>query len=72
MSEKETISEENQDSLKSLETIKDILEEDEEEIAIGKIKSVIESFFQKKEETTLSDLLPALSLIHICKRLQNI
>lgn len=59
VSEKETISEENQDSLKSLETIKDILEEDEEEIAIGKIKSVIESFFQKKEETTLSDLLPA-------------
>ena len=49
VSEKETISEENQDSLKSLETIKDILEEDEEEIAIGKIKSVIESFFQKKE-----------------------
>lgn len=48
VSEKETISEENQDSLKSLETIKDILEEDEEEIAIGKIKSVIESFFQKK------------------------
>ena len=41
VSEKETISEENQDSLKSLETIKDILEEDEEEIAIGKIKSVI-------------------------------
>ena len=29
----ETISEENQDSLKSLETIKDILEEDEEEIS---------------------------------------
>ena len=64
VSEKETISEENQDSLKSLETIKDILEEDEEEIAIGKIKSVIESFFQKKEETTLSDLLPAQA-IHI-------
>lgn len=62
MSEKETISEENQDSLKSLETIKDILEEDEEEIAIGKIKSVIESFFQKKEETTLSDLLPAQAI----------
>lgn len=60
--EKETISEENQDSLKSLETIKDILEEDEEEIAIGKIKSVIESFFQKKEETTLSDLLPAQAI----------
>ena len=48
VSEKETISEENQDSLKSLETIKDILEEDEEEIAIGKIKSVIESFFPEK------------------------
>lgn len=62
VSEKETISEENQDSLKSLETIKDILEEDEEEIAIGKIKSVIESFFQKKEETTLSDLLPAQAI----------
>lgn len=62
VSEKETISEENQDSLKSLETIKDILEEDEEEIAIGKIKSVIESFFQKKEETTLSDFLPAQAI----------
>ena len=62
VSEKETISGENQDSLKSLETIKDILEEDEEEIAIGKIKSVIESFFQKKEETTLSDLLPAQAI----------
>ena len=62
VSEKETISEENQASLKSLETIKDILEEDEEEIAIGKIKSVIESFFQKKEETTLSDLLPAQAI----------
>ena len=62
VSEKETISEENQDSLKSLETIKDILEEDEEEIAIGKIKSVIESFFQKKEETTLSDRLPAQAI----------
>ena len=62
VSEKETISEENQDSLKSLETIKDILEEDEEEIAIGKIKSVIESFFQKKEKTTLSDLLPAQAI----------
>lgn len=62
VSEKETISEENQDSLKSLETIKDILEEDEEEIAIGKIKSVIESFFQKKEETTLSDLLLAQAI----------
>lgn len=62
VSEKETISEENQDSLKSLETIKDILKEDEEEIAIGKIKSVIESFFQKKEETTLSDLLPAQAI----------
>ena len=62
VSEKETISEENQDSLKSLETIKDILEEDEEEIAIGKIKSVIESFFHKKEETTLSDLLPAQAI----------
>lgn len=62
VSEKETISEENQDSLKSLETIKDVLEEDEEEIAIGKIKSVIESFFQKKEETTLSDLLPAQAI----------
>ena len=62
VSEKETISEENQDSLKSLETIKDILDEDEEEIAIGKIKSVIESFFQKKEETTLSDLLPAQAI----------
>lgn len=62
VSEKETISEKNQDSLKSLETIKDILEEDEEEIAIGKIKSVIESFFQKKEETTLSDLLPAQAI----------
>lgn len=62
VSEKETISEENQDSLKSLETIKDILEEDEEEIAIGKIKSVIESFFQKKEETTLSDILPAQAI----------
>lgn len=62
VSEKETISEENQDSLKSLETIKDILEEDEEEIVIGKIKSVIESFFQKKEETTLSDLLPAQAI----------
>lgn len=62
VSEKETISEENKDSLKSLETIKDILEEDEEEIAIGKIKSVIESFFQKKEETTLSDLLPAQAI----------
>lgn len=62
VSEKETISEENQDSLKSLETIKDILEEDEEEIAIGKIKSVIESFFQKKEEITLSDLLPAQAI----------
>lgn len=62
VSEKETISEENQDSLKSLETIKDILEEDEEEIAIGKIKSVIESFFQKKEETTLLDLLPAQAI----------
>ena len=38
------------------------MEEDEEEIAIGKIKSVIESFFQKKEETTLSDLLPAQAI----------
>lgn len=62
VSEKEIISEENQDSLKSLETIKDILEEDEEEIAIGKIRSVVESFFQKKEETTLSDLLPAQAI----------
>lgn len=62
VAEKETISEENQDSLKSLETIKDILEEDEEQIAIGKIRSVVESFFQKKEETTLSDLLPAQAI----------
>ena len=46
-----------------MEKIKEILEDDEEEIATGKDKNQsIDSFFQKKEETMLSDLLPAQAI----------
>ena len=59
---KETISEETTDSFKSLEKIKEILDDENDEDALAKIGTVVDSFFQKKEETMLSDLLPAQAI----------
>ena len=56
---KETVSEETTDSFKSLEKIKEILDDED---ALAKIRTVVDSFFQKKEETMLSDLLPAQAI----------
>ena len=59
---KETVSEETTDSFKSLEKIKEILDDENDEDALAKIRTVVDSFFQKKEETMLSDLLPAQAI----------
>lgn len=59
---KETVSEEKTDSFKSLEKIKEILEDKNDEDSLIKIRTVIDTFFQKKEETMLSDLLPAQAI----------
>ena len=45
---KETISEETTDSFKSLEKIKEILDDENDEDALAKIGTVVDSFFQKK------------------------
>ena len=44
---KETVSEETTDSFKSLEKIKEILDDED---ALAKIRQVVDSFFQKKEK----------------------
>ena len=47
---KETVSEETTDSFKSLEKIKEILDDENDEDALAKIRTVVDSFFQKKEK----------------------
>ena len=44
---KETVSEETTDSFKSLEKIKEILDDED---ALAKIRTVVDSFFQKKKK----------------------
>lgn len=60
---KESASEQQNDSLKSMENIREILEGPHtSEETIVKIQTIVDTFFQKKEETMLSDLLPAQAI----------
>lgn len=63
MSARDTMLEQHSGSLKSMECIRDILEtSDTSEKTIEKIQMIVDAFFQKKEETMLSDLLPAQAI----------
>ena len=60
---KESASEQQNDPLKSMENIREILEGPHtSEETIVKIQTIVDTFFQKKEETMLSDLLPAQAI----------
>lgn len=60
ISTREMSFEQNSGSLKSMECIREILERpNTSEETITKIQTIVDTFFQKKEETMLSDLLPA-------------